>query len=136
MKNEKNRKKSIIYLGDDLEFVEKYKKIVRNDFGIQFISFKQDDIREALRVSFPILMILDFPAKPDPRTSIINWLRDHFHGRPIVALLDCPTDEGIQKIRHRGVNLILDKNSPDFPIALREFIQAMDSDQAMKYASK
>jgi hypothetical protein len=119
---------SALLIGDDPGFSQELKVSLKTKFQIDSYHFTQDDIRSILRMTKPMVLIWDC-RNLDPRWPyLVSWLRDHFHGRPIIALIDENEKDLRMQMQERGVNLILNMQADDYEDNFSELVLAILSD--------
>lgn len=125
---------SILLISNDPFFAETLNDQLSKEFRIIIYRFNHDEIRLALQVSKPILLIWDCTCLTNKEEYMINWLRDHFPKRAILAIIPEENMDIDERLCNKGVNLVLPKTMPDFNENLKNYVQAIISDLTKKCA--
>ena len=114
----------------DTDFKSQVESMLREQFEIRTHCFGEHDIRKTLHITKPLVILWD-GRNPNPQSRhLLQWLREHFTGCPILALLSSKKGEKDLNLSKQGINLLLDSTSPSFLEDLRTHIGAviMDSE--------
>jgi len=105
---------SCLLVTEDQEIFSHCQKDLWERFDVEVLRFNERELKDSLREVRPFLIIWDSRCNPDRWRYFVGWLRDHFLGRPIFALMD-GENEAIQNALHRqGIHVQLDIKSPSF----------------------
>ncbi len=109
--DKKNGKPTLVLLiSNDQKLFEILDKPLKNRFGIELHRFSDIEIRNALLMQKPLFLIWD-GRKIEPNwAQTISWLRDHFHGLPIMALTQEENQNFHEKLTRMGVVQQFDTN--------------------------
>jgi hypothetical protein len=128
MKYNSNVHKSVLLVGDDQNLELILQETLLKRVGVEVYKFDCHHLREILRVSHPLLFLLVSECFDGKQNYLISWLRDHFHGRPIIVIVSKPDKLFIENLHKLGVSLILDRDEDEYPIVLSNYLKAVLSD--------
>lgn len=103
-----------LLISDDNALFQRIRNSLRDRFNMQLSRYGEDQLWDSLRHDKPLVVIWD-GQNPSPKWShLIDWIREHFHGRPIIALLR--ENDGLmdEKLNQHGIHLILDMSSDSY----------------------
>lgn len=116
---------SILLVTEDQEFYLRCREELWERFDIEVCRFSERDLKESLCILKPFLIIWDSRTQAVNWQHVVFWLRDHFSGRPMIAIVQ-GDDEELQKTLHRmGIHILLDIDSSSFLKSLQVHVFAI-----------
>jgi response regulator of citrate/malate metabolism len=134
MKHPDKVHKSVLLVGDDQHLESILHKSLLKRLGVEIYKFDCHQLRDILRVSHPLLFLLVSECFDGKQNYLISWLRDHFHGRPIIVIASNPDKSFIENLHKLGVSLILDREEDEFQTVLSNYIKAVLADNKAQCA--
>ncbi len=122
------RKYAALLVSKESSILGQVEKKIKEEFDLEVYLFSEHDLRDTLRIAKPLLIIWDGREYSQKWHYLVQWLREHFHGCPLIALLE--TEESLYKMElyKLGINLIVNKSSNTFQDDLSMLIRAIIAD--------
>jgi hypothetical protein len=134
MKYNRNVHKSVLLVGNDQNLELILQETLQKKVGVEVYKFDCHQLRDILRVSHPLLFLLVSECFDGKQNYLISWLRDHFHGRPIIVIASNPDKLFIENLHKLGVSLILNREEEAYQTVLTNYIKAVLSDNKAQCA--
>ncbi len=103
-----------LLISDDTDLCNQIEQSLCTRLGLNLSWSSENDLRDTLHQEKPLVVIWDGRNLSPNWPHSINWIREHHHGRPIVALLHEHDDQVIERLNQLGVFLVLDTSSDSF----------------------
>jgi len=101
-------------VSSDVVFTEQLETTILKQFQIRTYRFGEKDLRNILRISKPLVILWDGRQPSAQSRHFLHWLREHFPGCPILALLNDEQSDSDLEYHKLGINLLLDTSSTSF----------------------
>lgn len=88
-------------------------------FQFEYMCFREDEVRKSLIYDRPKFVLWDARQPTDQWQKVIRWLRDYYHGIPILAVVNGEDREFLSQLAGVGVNQIIQYNEPN----MKEYLQ-------------
>ncbi len=116
-------------ISSDMALFEVLKDKITAVFNLQIQCLKEEDLRQELQSVDPLVFFWDARNYSEERSNFINWLRMHYPGYPLIALLDTENPSNRLELYKLGINLIINVSSDTFEDNLSLIIGAIIADE-------
>ena len=117
-----------LLVSKDSDLLASMEESLKETFNLQVYQFEEQELRETLRVSKPLVILWDGRDTSDKWHYMVHWLREHFRGCPLLALLEVENPPHRMDLYKMGINLIINVNSRSFHENLFTLIRAIIDD--------
>jgi|GEM_PF-2833860 hypothetical protein len=123
-----NKRFTALLVSKDSDLLASMEESLKETFNLQVYQFEGRELRETLRVAKPLVILWDGRDTTDKWHYMVHWLREHFHGCPLLALLEVENPPHRMDLYKMGINLIINVNSHSFHENLFTLIGAIIDD--------
>lgn len=125
-----NRKLSeiAILVMQDSSLADQLRGILRERFHLKSLCIGKKDIPRLIMMNKPLFMIWDGRRYSLSDLSLLQWLRDHFSGCPIFALLENHPTLSSMELHKMGISFQFFPSDANFHDDLEHHIQAVLND--------
>ncbi len=109
-----NQSKLALLISSDLNLFRDLQPILQRRFQIHVQFFEEILQKNLIAIDSPVFLLWDGSTRSESWTERLLWLRDHFHGCPIFALLKGRSENLSTDLHKMGINLLFDLSSPSF----------------------
>ncbi|MBI1387542.1 MAG: hypothetical protein GC154_03750 [bacterium] len=79
---------SAVIITNDQNLAITLNRFLFTQFGLDSYSLTRKDAARVVAMNPPLFCLWDGRVKSPNDASLLRWLREHFHGRPIIVLVD------------------------------------------------
>lgn len=79
---------TIFFVSNDEKVSKHVERILFNEFGLNTIVLPKSELAKIFFMNSPLYIIWDGRTQTQKDKNLLTWLREHFHGKAIVALLN------------------------------------------------
>ena len=96
---------TIFFVTNDALLSEQVERILFDEFGLNTLVLHKNEFAKVVFMESPLFIIWDGRTQTDKDENLLLWLREHFHGKAIVALLDIRVDHNNVSWYQHGINI-------------------------------
>ena len=96
---------TIFLVSNDSLLTQQIDQILFEHFGINTVTLQKNEFAKILFMESPLFILWDGRSQTEKDENLLHWLREHLHGKPIVAILDTRIDPSNISWYQRGVNM-------------------------------
>jgi hypothetical protein len=123
----------VLLFSHEENFTQALRDYFEQHHQLHLIAVQPKEFRTALRWRIPLLILWDQePGQSNPE-YVLQWLRDHFTKRPIIALVKQGERAIMSGMCNKGINFVLDRSKEDFFDSLGVFTTAVLADRTAIY---
>ncbi|MBZ0257099.1 hypothetical protein K8I31_13615 [bacterium] len=100
-----HKSETVFLVSNDSNLTQQVDQILFQEFGLSTISLLKNELAKILFMEGPQFILWDGRTQTEKDENLLYWLREHLHGKPVVAILDKRIDPGNISWYQRGVNM-------------------------------
>lgn len=116
---------SIFLVSNDELLSQTVSKILNERFRLSAMLLHKNEFAKILFMENPLFILWDGRMQTDKDDNLLLWLREHLHGKPIVAILDHKTESATQHWYQHGINMFCYSEESSFEETLIFHTQAI-----------
>ncbi|MDP8243132.1 MAG: hypothetical protein P9L94_03550 [Candidatus Hinthialibacter antarcticus] len=126
---------TVFLISSDALLSDQVERILFDEFGLNTLILHKNDFAKVLFMDSPRFIIWDGQVQSDKDENLLLWLREHFHGKAIVAILEHRDDNNNQiNWYQHGITMFCFTNDNELKETLSFHTRAILEHQAKRQA--
>lgn len=126
---------TVFLVSNDSLMIQQIDQILFQQFGLSAITLPKNEFAKILFMDSPLFILWDGRTQSDKDENLLYWLREHLHGKPIVAILDQLIETDNITWYQRGINMFCYTNRDSLTETLAFHTKAILEHHARKQTS-